>query len=236
MSQRKENFSISENHLRPVLWDLNWKGEEPIPADEGFSESMSNYIEMTKYQDSLRRFVDSWIAANYDYQSWGEKNSSMKEQVEKLLESVSVRLVSEVSGRAKLIQVIPPSIFDANRSLDGFIKIITSSLFDRIGKCNRCKNYYLASTAHESKYCSRSCATGATAVESTRKRLKRERDNKINRVRKAIQDFKARKVKSSDWKEWVANRARVTPKWITRAYNKGELKNAKELVEKKGRK
>ena len=56
-----------------------------------------------------------------------------------------------------------------------------------------------------------------------RKRRMEEKQEKLARVRELCKVWKPAASKETDWKQWVAKRARLTPKWLTRAVNRGEL-------------
>lgn len=92
------------------------------------------------------------------------------------------------------------------------------------GPCARCGRYYLKRRASQKVYCSRRCGNVATAVARTRKRLADEHADKLRRAAAVAQKWITART-NLDWKHWVAQRERdITPKFLTRAVNKGELK------------
>lgn len=92
------------------------------------------------------------------------------------------------------------------------------------GPCDRCGRYYLKKRASQKVYCSRRCGNITTAVARTRERLADERADKLRRAQATMQKWTTARTKY-DWKVFVSNRqSDITPKFLTRAVNKGELK------------
>ena len=92
------------------------------------------------------------------------------------------------------------------------------------GPCARCGNYYMKKRASQKVYCSRRCGNAATAVVRTRERLDKEHVDKLRRTQAAMQKWSTARTKD-DWKVFVSKREPgITPKFLTRAVNKGELK------------
>jgi hypothetical protein len=97
------------------------------------------------------------------------------------------------------------------------------------GPCARCGRYYIKNRASQKVYCSRKCGNAATAVERTRERIKAERKDKLDRAKKAVKKW-TRATTRLDWKSWVAQKAKIDPRFLTRAVHKGDL-----VPPKKGR-
>jgi hypothetical protein len=100
------------------------------------------------------------------------------------------------------------------------------------GPCPRCGAYYIKKRASQKVYCSRKCGNAATAVLRTSERYKSQREDKLHCAQAALQEWTITRTKA-DWKQFVSRRCRekeITPKFLTRAVNKGELK---EPVHKK---
>jgi hypothetical protein len=97
------------------------------------------------------------------------------------------------------------------------------------GPCARCGQYYLKKRASQKVYCSRRCGNAATAVERTRERIASERKDKIARAKAAIKEWRSAKTQE-DWKHWVARRACLDPRFLTRAVTKHDI-----VTPKKGR-
>jgi hypothetical protein len=90
------------------------------------------------------------------------------------------------------------------------------------GPCARCGRYYLKKRASQKVYCSRRCGNAATAVERTRERIESERKDKLHRAKTAIKEWRSAKTQE-DWKRWVAKRAGVDLRFITRAVTKHDI-------------
>lgn len=80
----------------------------------------------------------------------------------------------------------------------------------------------LGSTAPEVLPRPRRCGSYLAAIEATKQRLNRERNEKLDRARQAIKEWGARKPQA-DWKPWVAGEAQISHNWLTRAIKSGEL-------------
>lgn len=108
------------------------------------------------------------------------------------------------------------------------------------GPCQRCGKYFIKKRANHNFYCGRGCASLASAKVSTRKKLDKEREHKVERARAAIQEWDALKRHPAiGWKQWVHKRVPgITSKWLTRAVNpnlKGYEKYQLEPPKKEGR-
>jgi hypothetical protein len=94
--------------------------------------------------------------------------------------------------------------------------------------CARCDEYYIKKTARQKVYCSRKCAKDGTAAFATKKRLQEQRASKLQVAAEEAQRWTTATTKL-DWKHWVSRqragrKAEITPKFLTRAVNKGEIK------------
>jgi hypothetical protein len=90
------------------------------------------------------------------------------------------------------------------------------------GPCPRCDRYYIKKRASQKVYCSRRCGNAATAVVRTRERIASERREKLARAKAALKKWE-RATTRQDWKEWVAKKTGIDPRFLTRAKNKGDL-------------
>ena len=104
-------------------------------------------------------------------------------------------------------------------------RLDSESEWDKLaGPCARCGRYYLKKRASQKVYCSRRCGNATTADARTRERLAREHADKLRRSQAAMQKWTTTRTKD-DWKVFVSKREPdITPKFLTRAVNKGELK------------
>lgn len=95
-------------------------------------------------------------------------------------------------------------------------------------KWKRCGKYFLLKRKRRTAYCSRRCCQRNAASRCTKKRLQREHADKLRVAAELAQKWATGRTKDG-WKQWVSNqpagvRAEITPKFLTRAVNKGELK------------
>jgi len=123
-------------------------------------------------------------------------------------------------------------------AFDVFLDFILGPYYADLGRCARCQNYFVNTSGRKKrKYCSQLCASFVTAKESTRKRLRAERESKRASVQKALDAFCRRpeaKRSDIDWKKWVANKAgpEVTTNFVTRLLNEGKLKLPKLIADR----
>jgi len=92
------------------------------------------------------------------------------------------------------------------------------------GPCPRCDRFYIKKRASQKVYCSRRCGNAQTAIDRTSRRRDKEHSAKLARAKRAIREWKHARP-TDEWKQWVSKRIpEMTPKFLTRAVNKGELK------------
>jgi hypothetical protein len=92
------------------------------------------------------------------------------------------------------------------------------------GPCARCGRYYLKNRASQDTYCSRECGNRTTAAARTRERIKAEHDDKMNRSKAALKEWKRAKTQQ-DWKRWVSQKTGIDLRFLTRNFTEtGELK------------
>jgi hypothetical protein len=104
-----------------------------------------------------------------------------------------------------------------------FGNLIDNELNEKFrGPCARCGIYFPKKRATQNVYCSRRCGNAATAVARTRERIDEERNDKLLRAKGALREWRSAATKE-DWKHWVAKRAKIDLRFITRAVNKGDL-------------
>jgi len=119
-----------------------------------------------------------------------------------------------------------------------FTRLLFNELRDSLaGPCLQCDKYWARKPIKSGGYskfklyCSRPCQQKAAAYKSTKNRQQREHADKLQRAGRAANYWSTARTKD-DWKAFVSKREPdITPKFLTRAVNKGELK----LPTKKGR-
>jgi hypothetical protein len=110
-----------------------------------------------------------------------------------------------------------------------FIRLLLHPLREKLSDrpCARCDRYFLKKTARQTEYCSRKCSRDGTAAFATKKRLRDQHSRKLTVAAELAQKWITVRTKD-DWKQWVAKHPRgvreeITPKFLTRAVNKGGL-------------
>lgn len=202
-------------------------------------ESMRSFAvwqrEQEKRREALKRFLDTWIAAGCKFEEWQRANRDLYGWLVMAMKGRFTTLEPVEGGPARLMWVRPnlPGYLDSATwpACENFISLATSEFYNSVCKCHRCGNFYLNTTRrHRKVYCSRRCGSVASAKESMKRRRQRERQEKIARVEGALSAWRGRQTASrGDWKTWVSKRAGVTPKWLTRAVNRGGVQAPLEI-------
>jgi len=87
-----------------------------------------------------------------------------------------------------------------------------------------CSRYYIMRTRRQTVYCSRKCANKGSAADATRRMLDKARQGKLARANKALAMW-AEDSTAVSWKVFVSSREiDITPSFLTRAANQGELR------------
>ncbi len=176
----------------------------------------------------LQLLVDSWMAAQCNYTQWARSNPEFLDRINNAIKEFTLELTGS-GGTAKVVLRKPIAGWDPNFHADQqaaklFLDFITSPLYDRIGQCRRCSRYFVNVTGYWKKvYCSGKCATRHTALISMRARRRMERSEKLKKCRRGLEAYARLKKAPKNWKDYVSKKAGVTPKFITRAVNNGEL-------------
>jgi hypothetical protein len=111
-----------------------------------------------------------------------------------------------------------------DQALRYFMTLITNPQWEMLGgPCRRCKDFFLKKTRRRRFYCSRTCGSRITAVQAVNRHRQHEHAKKIQRARKAIEEWNKRPRRLS-WKEWLFNETGYSVRWTTRAVNSGELR------------
>jgi hypothetical protein len=111
-----------------------------------------------------------------------------------------------------------------------FVRLLLSSECEYLGgPCTKCGRYYVKQSLRKDReFCSHKCASHATQSRINKKL----HDEKLDAARSAIKNYRSRPKKYADmgWKEWVELATEdefpqepITPKFLTRAVNNGEL-------------
>jgi hypothetical protein len=119
--------------------------------------------------------------------------------------------------------------FDLDSARQIFVTLLINPQRERLcdKPCARCGRYFLKNTPRQTVYCSRNCGKDGTAAYATKRRLKAEHQDKLRVASEGARKWATARTRE-DWKRWVSKQAEgrrkgLTPKFLTRAVNKGEL-------------
>jgi hypothetical protein len=180
---------------------------------------------------ALRNYLDTWLECGRSFVSWRQRHPDLHREVCGSCQWFRYHLDfpqhrgQEPPDEACFKPVLIGEPPDLPRVLAGweFANVLVSPLHRDVGSCDRCKRYFLNVSGHRNKlYCGRRCAALESATRATRRRLDRERQEKLKRARAAVRDWTH--GKGADWKQWVSRRTGLSAKFLTRALNRGELK------------
>ena len=181
----------------------------------------------------LRHYVDGWLKAERNFGRWRMANPDLDSTLQNVSTGTHYLLISSRDGRAQPhlrfyspIDNKEPVSEPVRYACLVFTDLASSPLRDRVGKCDRCSRYFVSEGAYlRKRFCSRNCAKSEFALKATQKRREQENEQKRRAVAQAIHALEKRRRRPLDWKEWVAEQAGVTKKWITRAINRGEIRS-----------
>lgn len=101
-----------------------------------------------------------------------------------------------------------------------FVELVTAAPAT-VAKCKCCRRYFINPTGRKDRrYCKRKCALYATAVECTKRRWQREREEKLRDAQGKVGSWNG----SGHWKAWVAEETGLSLTFLTRAVRRGELR------------
>jgi hypothetical protein len=100
------------------------------------------------------------------------------------------------------------------------LKRLRANVSPLIGKCAKCRRYFLAATRRRRRYCSEKCGWSTTAKAAVYKGRAAKKKEDLQRAVQAIRSWDG----TGDWKVWVVSRTRLTRNYITTAVNRGDLK------------
>jgi hypothetical protein len=219
----RSNFRLRSPAGRTLIHDVLTVSRRRI---ERHLAPLTTYLKAGRMMRSqLRAYADSYFKAGKDYDRWRCTNPRLSEEFERDLETLRMKLSPTSAGHVSMeLESRKKDRPLANARLDAailFLRCLEKPF--AIGRCTRCAQYFLNRTRRERRYCSRKCALHVTAIEATRRRREREKQEKLGRVQDAVSLWERHRPRG-DWKSWVAARAGVTSKWITRALNKKGIK------------
>jgi hypothetical protein len=212
--------------LKLICFLLNGGGELP-PHFEQPKGALPPAV--AGLRPELRRLVAAWRESGPDGESLLKSDSSLARRLERM----TVRLVPTPTGRFRLEW---PSLQPPERlrlptenerwqdfAFGHFANLLLNPYCEMLGgPCARCGRYYIKNTVRQKVYCSRRCDNAAGAVAATRKRLQKERAEKLSRAQGAAGTWRPTR-KYPDWKQYVSRTEHLTLAFLTRAVRKGEL-------------
>lgn len=185
----------------------------------------------------MRRLVESWQQSGPSLTKMMLADVALLWKLKKMTWRAQWVPTSTPRAYLTLFPVIPKNMMkkchDGKRRMtpEGEARMLFSRLtlnpeWDKLGgPCGRCAKYFIKNTARHRKYCTRQCGSFATAKASTRERLDQEHADKLRRAEAAARLWPRART-NLDWKLWVKQKEPdISPKWLTRAVNKGELQS-----------
>lgn len=226
---------LARSQMHNLVHALN--GAKPRISRAGSSDKPRTVqLRLLKSQKDLRRLVNEWMASGPDLIELFKRNR----ELEFLVGYGRTQFYPMHDGRGHLdwMPEIPSTAESSysKQALQDFMILITNPLWELLGgPCVRCGEYYLRKVKRQKIYCSRNCASEATAVAATRRQRQQEHTDKIRRAQSAVNKWT--KVNSRlGWKDWVSNETGYTVRWITRAANKKDLMTPPERsLQRKGK-
>ncbi len=173
----------------------------------------------------LRGWLERW---------WGATslNAMLEENpaIQKAIDREYAPLYTPSFARHAFQELRPPR----NVAVWLFIQITLNDECWRLGGCPRCGKVFVRQSARASIYCSRRCASAASAVLTYQKQRAERDRRKLEAAQVAIERWECLSQKNrapkQGWKEFVAGynkAAELTAKYLTRAVNSGRLKPPK---------
>jgi len=198
-------------------------------SDEEYRKAQDVFVE------TLLGLVENWSRSDWSLAAAFSQYPEMKRQIEGFLRRNPLAIMPASRGPSFVaapfgqgaIKRIPrekdkPVDRACGEAIACFIELVRHPECERLGKCQRCGRYFYG---HRGQKCCprpRRCGSYRAAIEATKRKWRDERQRKLDRAKTEGAEW-MRKKPSLDWKLWVADRIGVTPKWVTRAVNSGEL-------------
>jgi len=180
-------------------------------------------VDVSEMKRELRRLITLWEKSEQNLSELFKQNPMLQDCCTK----GSTYLIPSREGKSQLGWLPDLSKYVGTpqgiNALRHFVYFLVNPLANKLsGPCPRCNKYFLKEFAHNTKYCKRTCGARDTAETATQKRRQNERTEKLMKVRELICKWE-KLNRRGDWKKWVAQDPTITPKWLTRAVNRGDL-------------
>jgi hypothetical protein len=175
----------------------------------------------------LRKLVHEWWRSGPNLKKFSLANPKVRADADSFWCRTPLELYWGDSGNADALHTLhdEPASTPYDEAIRFFLLLIMNPYANKLaGPCARCGNYYLKKRVSQKVYCSRRCGNASTATARTREKRRREHADRLRRSGAAIQKW-SRAQRKMDWKQWVSKQVcDITPNFLTRAVNKGELK------------
>lgn len=243
----------SEDYLRTlVLQQAERSRRKTIPKDSGFRRQLSiktadnvaalsqraSVLEMelglapgtlsrpsAVFQERLIEFVDTWILYRPNARRWGLNHPALWALLQQAQGCFQLEAVEDGFHRIERFSE-DPDLSEKGAELAAarlFLDLISHPLNDRLRRCRRCREFYVAGRSDQLA-CTLRCATALTAKDANDRRRKKDRNRKLARLRAAVRRIASRKPVPADWKKRAARMANSTPTFVSRALTRGEIK------------
>jgi len=164
-----------------------------------------------------------WQLSGPNLVRFSVENRESWAQVNEYWKTIPFQLVGAPTGGGAFFWNDHPSRDPHREALRFFINLLMNPEYDKLaGPCERCGRYYIRKTVRNKSYCSRSCGTQATALAATKKKRAEAHARKLRTTRELISRYEAIRTKVP-WKLWVSLRGEISPRFLIRAVNRGEL-------------
>jgi hypothetical protein len=191
------------------------------------------------YCQKLAQFARAWIDCGFDWATFPHKDEIGEGEVFYI-----EKFVQDGPGKpfVKKLEQVPltPTHATTRQKMedspaDDFRRLIHGPYGVCLGVCPRteCHKFFVNVTGRkDKKYCSGKCARSVSSAKSRPVWKHRQRQQKLLRVKQAIEcldklpvKHRNEELRKESWEVWVAERARATTQFVSRAISKGDLKS-----------
>jgi hypothetical protein len=200
-----------------------------IPPDAEYRKAQEIIIR------TLNGLVGKWQETNWNLAACFQKYPQVEHQVTRFLRSGLWKLMPSLSGPSVLAGPVGPfgsitlrsgrdnpTLRARRDALRLFVEVVRHPSCDRLRKCVRCHRYFFGRPSQKCCPRPRRCGSTLAAIEASKRNWRAARQQKLELARAQCVEWQRRRL-PVDWKLWVAKQIGVSPKWVTRAINLGEL-------------
>ena len=263
---RKRERQAAELTLHKILDILNFRlpRHSKVRRERLYGDPKTGMDYETLYEclQELGGLMDSWLAAGCRLDEWPEP---LRQRLEDDLNRRRISLYSDRGQDGRVSYEFTratreeidsglgeyngkrftfDAVFGRTEAVTLFFQFITGPFQREVGRCKRCRMYFWNQWGHSNKlYCTSRCASADTAARVTSERRRKEHQDNLATVQRAIKRFEQLSAETHsrygrNWKRWVKGEAgsEVSLNFITRAINTGELRppSAREPQRKVG--